>query len=99
MPADPPQAVSGAEAERRRLAVNADRSAYQQPGLRPAGGEPWRPFAGGGMRISFGVAKPESASGEPAPSLASIARGRRWLDDGDSRPPNVTEIAVAEVDA
>ena len=46
VPADvkpaPTGTVSGAEAERRRLAVNADRSAYQQQGLRPAGGEPWR---------------------------------------------------------
>src|SRR5262245_56364481 len=42
-----PQAVSAAEAERRRLAVNADRSAYQQQGLRPAGGEPWRGHVGG----------------------------------------------------
>jgi hypothetical protein len=40
----PPQPVSAAEAERRRLAVNADRSAYTQQGLRPAGSEPWRPF-------------------------------------------------------
>src|SRR5215831_16534470 len=32
----PPQPVSAAESERRRLAVNADRSAYQQQGLRPA---------------------------------------------------------------
>jgi len=43
----PPQPVSAAEAERRRLAVNADRSAYQQQGLRPAGGEPWRGHVGG----------------------------------------------------
>jgi len=27
--------------------VNNDKSAYTQQGLRPAGGEPWRPFVGG----------------------------------------------------
>jgi len=36
----PPQPVSGDEAK-------DDRSAYAQQGLRPAGGELWRPFVGG----------------------------------------------------
>src|SRR5262249_57591115 len=34
----PPQAVSGDEAKARMARVNNDRSAYQQQGLRPAGG-------------------------------------------------------------
>jgi type II secretory pathway component PulM len=38
----PPQAVSGDEAKARMARVNNDRSTYQQQGLRPAGGEPWR---------------------------------------------------------
>jgi hypothetical protein len=49
----PPQPVSGDEAERRRLAVNAERSAYQQQGLRPAGGEPWGGHAGGVDELFF----------------------------------------------
>ena len=36
-----------AEREAKRLAINSDRSAYTQQGLRPAGGEPWRGHAGG----------------------------------------------------
>src|SRR5262249_49335845 len=44
---EPKQVSADAQREARRQAVNADRSAYRQQGLRPAGGEPWRPFVGG----------------------------------------------------
>ena len=42
-----PPAPTAAEREAKRQAINNDRSAYTQQGLRPAGGEPWRPFVGG----------------------------------------------------
>ena len=37
-----PVAPTAAEREAKRLAINSDRSAYTQQGLRPAGGESWR---------------------------------------------------------
>jgi hypothetical protein len=40
-------APTAAEREAKRQAINNDRSAYTQQGLRPAGGEPWRGHAGG----------------------------------------------------
>src|SRR5262249_1244619 len=47
-PPAPTTASPDAQREAKRQAVNNDRSAYQQQGLRPAGGEPWRPFVGSG---------------------------------------------------
>src|SRR5262249_16940135 len=47
-PTDEPKQVSpDAQREAKRQAVNNDRSAYTQQGLRPAGGGPWRGHAGG----------------------------------------------------
>ena len=40
-------APTAAEREAKRQAINNDRSAYTQQGLRPAGGESWRGHAGG----------------------------------------------------
>jgi hypothetical protein len=54
----PTGTVSGAEAERRRLAVNADRAAYQQQGLRPAGGERGAGTPADSTSRSFGAARP-----------------------------------------
>jgi hypothetical protein len=48
-----PPAPTAAEREAKRQAINNDRSAYQQQGLRPVGGEPWRPFVGGGNEGFF----------------------------------------------
>ena len=45
-PTDAPKPAADAR-ESNRQRVNNDRSAYQQQGLRPAGGEPWRRHAGG----------------------------------------------------
>ena len=47
-PTTPTTASPAAEREAKRQHVNNDRSAYTQQGLKPAGGEPWRPFVGGG---------------------------------------------------
>ena len=53
-----PPAPTAAEREAKRQAINNDRSAYQQQGLRPVGGEPWRPFVGGGNEgFSWGGSK------------------------------------------
>jgi hypothetical protein len=50
---EPKQVSPDAQREANRQRVNNDRSAYQQQGLRPAGGEPWRPFVGGGNEGFF----------------------------------------------
>src|SRR5262245_38359569 len=42
-----PAPLTAAQREAKRQAINNDRSAYTQQGLRPAGGEPWRGHAGG----------------------------------------------------
>jgi len=44
---EPKQVSADAQREANRQRVNNDKSAYTQQGLRPAGGEPWRPFVGG----------------------------------------------------
>src|SRR5262249_53691889 len=47
-PIDEPRPASpDAQREARRQAINNDKTAYTQQGLRPAGGEPWRRHAGG----------------------------------------------------
>jgi len=47
-----------------RQAINNDRSAYTQQGLRPAGGEPWRGHAGGVDESFFWAARPANARGQ-----------------------------------
>ena len=53
-PPPAPTTVSpDAEREANRQHVNNDRSAYTQQGLKPAGGEPWRPFVDGSNSSGF----------------------------------------------